>query len=484
MTDANSLLPDTIRQPISITPLPASAAWARARQELLPHEPAAVGAATPAPEAGEPMPEAGQTFLGFKLVRELGRGAFARVFLAHQSDLADRTVVLKVSADTGRESLTLAQLHHPNIVPIHSAHRSGRLQALCMPYLGAVTLADVYHDLTGLASRPNSGRGLVSTLPALKASTVRYQPARPPAAAPGAATPTTPAAAAEPVTALTRLEGLGYVEAVLTLGVQLGDGLVHAHDRGVVHRDVKPANVLLTDEGRPMLLDFNLAADARLRDRPASEVVGGTLPYMSPEQLDVLAGRDRPVDARSDLYSLGVILFELLTLTRPFPVHKQTTGAALAQMLADRNRPLPRLRPYSRLVGHAVESIVRHCLEPDPARRYQSARELKEDLERHLADLPLRHAPDPSLWERFGKWRRRRPVMAYTASLAAVVLFAVLISGDRSPGERVVRQVADRPRDAATGRADDAPTSDYAAHRGAELGSSVSAPPEALAANR
>src|SRR4029079_17314617 len=115
-----------------------------------------------------------------------------------------------------------------------------------------------------------------------------------------------------PNATLKRLEGLSYVESVVWLGGCLADGLAHAHERGVLHRDLKPANVLLTDEGQPMLLDFNLAEDARAGG-PGAAAVGGTLGYMAPEHLEAYRGSPRAVDARSDLYSLGVILFELLT---------------------------------------------------------------------------------------------------------------------------------------------------------------------------
>jgi hypothetical protein len=140
MTDHHSYLPATLLQSISIAPLPASELFdEHGSGQPHPEHPEADGVV---PDWGwdEPLPEVGQKFLGFKLIRELGRGAFARVFLAHQCDLADRLVVLKVSADTARESLLLAQLQHANIVPIHSAHRAGRLQALCMPFLGSDTL--------------------------------------------------------------------------------------------------------------------------------------------------------------------------------------------------------------------------------------------------------------------------------------------------------------------------------------------------------
>src|SRR5262249_852255 len=153
------------------------------------------------------------------------------------------------------------------------------------------------------------------------------------------------------------------------------------------------------------LLDFNLSARER---RPAGEPtarVGGTLPYMAPEHLDALRGGAQAVDARSDLYSLGVILFELLTGRHPFPRTRDAGPGALDPLTAEPRPPPPRLRPHNPAVSPAVESAVRHCLEPDPARRYQSARQLQEDLQRHLDHLPLAHAPEPSPRERLAKWK-------------------------------------------------------------------------------
>src|SRR5262245_7198033 len=115
-------------------------------------------------EAETILPEAGGELCGFRLLMELGRGAFARVFLAQQGDLASRLVVLKVSPSTDDEPQTLAQLQHTNVVPIYSVHRAGKLQAVCMPFFGAATLATVLRDLRSRKSLPNSGMGLVDTL--------------------------------------------------------------------------------------------------------------------------------------------------------------------------------------------------------------------------------------------------------------------------------------------------------------------------------
>jgi serine/threonine protein kinase len=378
------------------------------------------------------MPEVGTGFLGFQLIEELGRGAFGRVYLARQGDLANRPVALKVSADIFGESQTLAQMQHTNIVPVYSAHREGPLQAVCMPYLGSTTLAHVLESIEGRESLPVSGMELVSTLhqrrqstrcdagslPGLPPTTVLPAETEPPAAA--AAPP-----AADSRVTLKRLEGLTYVQAVLWIGARLADGLGHAHEREIVHRDLKPANVLLTDDGQPMLLDFNFAQDTKLRSSPGGASVGGTLPYMAPEHLDALQDGSRPVDGRSDLYALGILLYELLTGRPAFPTHRGALREVLHRMVEDRLKGGPRLRDANRAATRAVEAIVRHCLKPGPAKRYQTARQLQTDLEGQLADLPLRHAPEPSLRERVAKFRRRHPLLASTTAVATLALAVV-----------------------------------------------------------
>jgi serine/threonine protein kinase/tetratricopeptide (TPR) repeat protein len=385
------------------------------------------------------MPAAGADFLGFRLLGELGRGAFARVYLARQGDLADRCVVLKVSPDIGDESRTLAQLQHTNVVPIYSLHRAGSLQAVCMPYLGATTLSGVLKGIQGRESLPESGKGLVSTLVDRKSTTVPHAPAPPEIADcglrsadfVGVLNPQSAIRNLQSATGSTMilemLERLSYVEAVLWIGTRLADGLAHAHERGILHRDLKPDKILLTDEGQPMLLDFNLAYDTKLRLNASAALVGGTLPYMSPEQLVAYRAGTATPNPNSDLYALGVIFYELLTGRHPFPAHCGPTHEILAKMIDDRHQPPPSVRRWNKAVSPAVESIVRHCLEPNPAKRYQSARELQEDLERQLDHLPLKYAPEPSLPERARKWVRRHPRLTSSTSIA--VLAAAVVVG-------------------------------------------------------
>jgi serine/threonine protein kinase/tetratricopeptide (TPR) repeat protein len=353
------------------------------------------------------FPEVSTNFLDFHLLVELGRGAFGRVYLVQQKGLAGRHVVLKIATNISLETRMLAQLQHTNIIPVYSVHHAGALHALCMPYLGSTTLADVLKELCGRQSLPQSGKGLVDTAQACKSITrqeiasrgLRIENRQ------GESLDKVPEVA--PV-AWKQLERLTYVQAVVWLASRLADGLAHAHERGILHRDLKPANVLLTDDGQPMLLDFNLSEDTK-PDCSAAVFIGGTLPYMAPEHLEAFQRSPARVDVRSDVYSLGVILCELLTGRQPFPTRTGPIESVLTQMIQDRHASPPRLRRWNRAISPAVESMVRHCLEPEPTQRYQSARELQEDLQRQMEDRPLRFAPEPSLRERTGKWVRRHP---------------------------------------------------------------------------
>ncbi|HEY1186784.1 MAG TPA: protein kinase, partial [Gemmata sp.] len=385
------------------------------------------------------LPNVGTDFVGFHLVEELGRGAFGRVYLARQGDLAGRSVALKVARGLGAESNTLAQLQHPNIVPIYSYHNAGPFQAVCMPFLGGTTLASVVQSLSRRASVPRSGKEIRSTLARgrLDSSTCAgsvgesniHAPVGAPAHSEGA--PLTPAESLAPETVpdgWARLDRLPYVDAILAIGGQLADGLAHAHRRGILHRDLKPANVLLTDDGRPMLLDFNLAEDTKLRGSAERAMMGGTLPYMAPEHLDAFRTGSGTLDARCDVYGLGVILFELLTGRHPFPVRRGHPPTLVPKMIADR-AVAPSVRALNPAVSRGAEAIVRKCLAPDPAGRYQRAEDLHEDIDRHLANRPLKYAPDRAARERARKWARRHPRLTSSASVAALAAVLFVCAG-------------------------------------------------------
>lgn len=383
----------------------------------------ALPCARPAPArsmspAGQ-MPKAGQRFLHFDLVRELGRGVFGRVFLARQTDLAGRAVALKVTPETDGEPQLLARLQHTNIVPIHAVYQAGSLQAICMPYFGSVTLARVISDLGRSPGQlPQTGRGLLSTLFETRLNgsaptrTDEDVPAAPPADEPPA---------------LTALGKMSQVEAALWIAARLADGLAHAHERGILHCDLKPANVLVSDDGQPMLLDFNVSADRAAISKRKTLRLGGTLPYMAPEYLNLIHNDNGELSPRADLFSLGVVLYELLTGSDPYPIVGDDARDPVGVYLANHNalpEPPSRRNPA---VTPAVDAIVARLLEPDPAKRYAEAAHVREDLERQLAHRPLLHAKEKSIRERARKWRRRNPRLSTGLAVAlTAIVFLIL----------------------------------------------------------
>lgn len=369
------------------------------------------------------FPEVAERFLDFVLVQELGRGAFGCVYLARQAALANRHVALKLVRGTSVEPERLAQLQHTNIVPIYSVHQSEGWEAVCMPYLGRNTLQEVTRAVRRNGRLPRSGQELLTTVIARHSDTV-VAPAR--AEEPSCAVETGQASLGDLAPSIrTRLEHANYVDAVVWIVLQVAAGVAHAHERGILHRDLKPANILLADDGRPMVLDFNLSDQIRPHAGRAA-VVGGTLPYMSPEQLQSLESGSR-IDGRSDVYSMGVILFELLAGRLPFePPHASGFASIPAQILA-RQSGAPSVRTFNPETPPSIDSLIAHCLDADPNRRYQSADELRTDLERHLDHLPLLHAPDRSVRERLGKWMRRHPRLASATSIG-LIAFAILAS--------------------------------------------------------
>jgi len=411
--------PLTVRFPIVCPPLTAHAmvhtppptAERRLSRSIL--------STAPPAESGVGL-RVGDTFFGFHLVEELGQGAFARVFLAHQESLAGRPVALKVTLRPTREAERLARLQHTNVVPVYSVHNAPPVQVICMPYLGRRTIADLIRTFRDdHPSREQSGRRTSGTRAARTTDVVDSGSAP-------KSPPTHPATRSLPLS--DNLPPLvGDPTAVLRVLGQLAAGLAHAHARGILHLDLKPANVLLPDTGEPMLLDFNLSFDTTTADR---ELVGGTVPYMATEQLIDLRTRGRgQIDARTDLYSLGVMAFEMLAGTVPFPASSKDLIDMDALIAARRGCP-PSLRDLNPAVTPAVEAIIHKLLAPEPADRYQSADDLKTDIDRHLADRPLCFATEPSVVERLGKFRRRNPRLlgrlALTACFAAAVSLGAL----------------------------------------------------------
>ncbi len=343
--------------------------------------------------AARELPKPGGTFVDFVLERELGRGAFGRVYLARQLGLAKRPVALKITSRKQEEPQTLARLRHTNIMPIYSVHEAGTLQAICMPYLGQVTLADITAALRKREQPPTSAAWLADLL--------QYQ---------GSAL---------------ECRQQSYMEQILRLAEKMAAGLAHAHARGILHRDLKPANVLLSSDGEPLLLDFNLATT--IQGHGSTAAVAGTLPYLAPEQIDQLVkGLGTPGSVQADVYALGLILYELLSGRFPYPIlQAPSLFEFLVELARQRRQPPGYLREANPNVSPALAAIVHKCLKLDPRERYQNAAELHEDLKRQLERRVLKYAADRSWSERWQKWAWRNPTLLRNGLLVGLLVLAI-----------------------------------------------------------
>ena len=266
---------------------------------------------------------AGDRIDDFDLLVKLGQGGFASVFLARQRSM-QRLVALKISADQGTEPQTLAQLDHPNIVRVFDQRlvAEEKVRLMYMQYVPGGTLYDVIRFVKGFPRQDWNGKLLLRAIDKIiqdRGESVDDE--------------------SESRKAIAECD---WPQAVCKIGIQLADALNYASQQGVLHRDLKPANVLMTAQGVPKLVDFNVSFCANLDGVSPSSFFGGSMAYMSPEQLRASNPEDEhepeALDHRSDLFSLGVVLFELLTGRRPFgaePIQSSWT-ATLKKMVETR----------------------------------------------------------------------------------------------------------------------------------------------------
>jgi serine/threonine protein kinase/Flp pilus assembly protein TadD len=317
-------------------------------------------------------PQIGEEFGDFHILEELGRGALARVYLCLQRELGDRQVVIKATPLAGFEAAILGRLNHAHIIPIHSVGFVAEygLHYLCMPFCGRSTLADLIEiafecgwprrDLT-IDFAANRGLQNEKQARIMSENWLRR-----------------------------RLGGTSYVDAVVSLAIQIADALTYAHCNGVLHGDLKPSNILLTTAGSPMLLDFNLSKD--IGQLP--EMRGGTLPYMPPEQLAAVAGEnsasDRMVfDSSCDIYSFGAVLYELFTGVTPVDLGESHGNPVLTakRILAQLASGISPLQQHNPLVSRSLEAIVLRCLSSDRKLRPASMSDVMRLLKRERNSL-------------------------------------------------------------------------------------------------
>ncbi len=328
-------------------------------------------------------PEPGERFGGFRIDSVLGLGGTSRVYLARDEELGGRLVVLKISPDRGPEPSVLGRLHHAYIMPALSVTREAAtgLRALCMPYRPGLPLDEVIRRVRP-AGRPRGARVLCR------------------ASNPGGASPSGPGWDGFP-------DGGCYADAAAWVALCLARALEYVHSRGILHGDIKPANVLLTLHDGPQLLDFGLARAPDSVERTDTSLYGGTLPYMAPEQLEAFLAPDlwKAVGAAADLYGLGLLLDELLTGRPPdLPDPTMPLARAVRALLERRAAPPPSRNAPGPQVPEALGAIVARCLAFLPSDRHPDARSLVEDLGRYLDPRPSRGSPS---WSR-GEARRAR----------------------------------------------------------------------------
>ncbi|HEX6811168.1 MAG TPA: bifunctional serine/threonine-protein kinase/formylglycine-generating enzyme family protein [Planctomycetota bacterium] len=317
----------------------------------------------------------------YTVIREIGRGGMGAVVWLARDEVFGREVALKIVTETAssaqelarfdRESKSAGKLTHAHIVKVYDEGRTDHSRFFAMEYI-------VGHDV---------------------ALEIRRQDERNPDAPP----------------ILPPFAGPKYIPAVAALCADAAEALQHAHDAGIVHRDVKPRNLLLDREGRVFVADFGLARDSRFGSISQSETILGTPYYMSPEQARVVdAGF---VDNRTDVYSLGVVLYELLTLQRPFD--GKTSEEIRARIQREEAKPVQRV---NHRVPADLAAICHGAMSKSLSVRYRSAGEMAQDLRRFLSHEGIVFRPPPWWRRAAARVQRHRRTLAIAAAFVVAVL--------------------------------------------------------------
>jgi len=349
---------------------------------------------TPSAETVVDLPEEGGRFGSYKIIRELGRGSQGTVFLAEDVRLS-RRVALKIlpayrgagkdrSRRFAREAELASRLDHPGLCAVYERGLMGSTAYLSMRYVEGETLAAI------VARARREAEVTASTGSSSGAIRIGDEPRGPSA----------------------------EISAVLKTFEAVAAALGAAHDRNLIHRDVKPGNIVVDDEGHPVLLDFGLARDVESDMLTMTGDLLGTPAYMSPEQL---AAQRIELDHRTDIYSLGATLYECLTLHRPF---EAPTRNELYQQILVSEPTRPRL--HNPNIGRDLEVVLLTALDKDRNRRYQTAVDFGEDLRRVRELEPIRARP-AGVFVRFRRWTQRNPAIALSVILVFFALSVGLI---------------------------------------------------------
>ncbi len=358
----------------------------------------------------------------FQIVREVGRGGMGIVYEAFQLSLG-RRVALKVLPFAAtfdpkhlqrfhNEAQAAAQLHHTNIVPVYAVGCERGVHYYAMQLIEGHSLADVIRQLRHAAGRPDEDETSSRVdYSGLSGDSLRESPA-------------TETISPMSTSLSTQRSGRRYdfFRSVAGCIAQAAEALEYAHQTGIVHRDVKPANLLVDAHGRLWITDFGLAqfhADAGLTQ---TGDIFGTLRYMSPEQA---AGKRVLLDHRTDIYSLGATLYELATLE---PMFSGRNRQELLRQIINEEPRAPRL--LEKGVPVDLETIILKAVGKNPSERYESAGDMAADLQRFLDDKPIL-AKRPSLVQRARKWSRRHPSVVVAGVLLLIVCIAGLVVNNR-----------------------------------------------------